>query len=118
MTLAPPTAGDVYKISNLAQGTRKEAHGDLSWRPHGVVLVSPDGLVNVVGRSSHMPDYKPRDLSSRAEPTIGLDLDGFFSMRWYKSSTTAVLADGTKAKYLGPLPEPQNSRFCAWTERN
>lgn len=115
--LGLPQAGDMFKISNTAQGTRREAHGDKSWRPHGVVLASPDGLVNVVARSSQTPDCLPRDFRSCAEPTIRLDRDGFFSMRWYKSFTAAVLTDGTKAEYLGLLPEPQNSGFQDWAER-
>ena len=118
MTPALPQAGEMHRIANVAMGTRKEAHGDSTWRPHGIVFASPDGTVNIVGRSSLMPDYKPGDLRSSAEPAIKLDREGFFSMRFYKSFTTALLADGTKAEYLGTLPEPQNRRFCEWTERN
>jgi len=107
----------VYKIKNVAQGTRREQHGVNAWRPHGVALASADGLVAVTARGTQMREFdEKRDLLSAKEPAFGLSKDGFFSARdrWYKSFNAVELADSSKAECLGPLPEPQLGKYCDW----
>jgi hypothetical protein len=115
-----PEVGHVYKIANYAQGSRREAHGRDSHRPHGVVMSSPDGLTNVAARGTQKHEYVPAtDFWSDKVPTMGLDKDGFFSQRgrWLKSVTAQMLGDPHMADYLGPLPPEQFNDFCAWAER-
>src|SRR4051794_38422940 len=115
-----PEVGHVYRIANFAQGFRREAHGNTARRPHGVVLSTPDGLVNVCARSSQTKDYvAAADFWSDRVPAMGLDKDGFFSKRdrWFKSMAAADLGNSHKADYLGPLPPEQFDDYCSWAEQ-
>jgi hypothetical protein len=82
-------------------------------------MSSPDGLVNVVPRSSKVEEYNnKRDFWSPKVPAMELDKDGFFSAesRWYKSFSQNDLKDARRTRCLGHLPEPQLGDFVSWTE--
>jgi hypothetical protein len=115
-----PQVGSVYRISNLAQGARPEAHSATSRRPHGVTQTSPDGLVTVVARGTQTDKYdRKHDFWSDRVPTMGLDKDGFFSDRgrWCKVLPAEHFADRLMSDALGLLPDTQLSGFCAWAQR-
>lgn len=118
--LTAPQVGSVYSISNLTQGTRREAHGDRSWRPHGVTQTTPDGLVSVAARGTQAAQFDSRrDFWSVRAPTIGLDKDGFFSQRdrWHKVLVVETFSNTKLTRHLGLLPDGQLHDFCEWTQQ-